>query len=192
MKNENEMKIVVAEAAMQAFNEKGVKFRMDDIAAMLKMSKKTLYKLYDSKEKLVMKAVDLGFGAVMECKQAIIDDPDMDVLEKIRKVIIAMPESYRSLDWRRLYEFKDAFPEAFGRIQFYLQNGWDGTISLIKEGIEAGKIKPINIPVFRSMLESAFEGFIRNSRLIDENISYEEALKSMIDIAMDGIVIKGN
>ncbi|MBR0085761.1 MAG: TetR/AcrR family transcriptional regulator [Lachnospiraceae bacterium] len=190
MKNENEMKIIVAEAAMKAFNEKGVKFRMDDIAAMLKMSKKTLYKLYDSKEKLVMKAIDLGFGAVMECKQKIIDDPNMDIVDKIRTVIIAMPDRYKSLDWRRLYEFRDAFPEAISHIQFYLQNGWDGTIGLIKEGIAQGRIRPINIPVFRSMLESAFEGFIRNSRLIDENISYEEALKCMIDIAMDGIRTK--
>lgn len=188
MKDENDLKIKVAEAAMKAFNEKGVKFRMDDVAAMLQMSKKTLYKLYDSKEKLVLKAVDLGFGAVMESKQAIIDDPDIGMVEKIKRVIIAMPDRYQTVDWRRLYEFRDSFPEAYARIQYYLQNNWEGTIDLVKKGIEAGLVRNINITVFRCMLESAFQSFIGNTALMDAGVSYEDALNSMIDIVMTGIV----
>ena len=188
MKDENDLKIRVAEAAMKAFNEKGVKFRMDDVAAMLQMSKKTLYKLYDSKEKLVLKAVDLGFGAVMESKQAIIDDPDIGMVEKIKRVIIAMPDRYQTVDWRRLYEFRDSFPEAYARIQYYLQNNWEGTIDLVKKGIEAGFVRNINITVFRCMLESAFQSFIGNTALMDAGVSYEDALNSMIDIVMTGIV----
>ncbi|MBO7632922.1 MAG: TetR/AcrR family transcriptional regulator [Lachnospiraceae bacterium] len=188
MKDEKELKIKVAEAAKKAFNEKGVKFRMDDVANMLQMSKKTLYKLYDSKEKLILKAVDLGFGAVMENKQAIIDDPDLDMVEKIRRVIIAIPDRYQTMDWRRLYEFRDSFPEAYARIQFYLQNNWEGTIDLVKKGIEQGLIRDINITVFRCMLESAFQSFIGNTALIDAGVSYDDALNTMIDIVMTGIV----
>ncbi|MBQ3913705.1 MAG: TetR/AcrR family transcriptional regulator [Lachnospiraceae bacterium] len=188
MKDEKELKIKVAEAAMKAFNEKGVKFRMDDVANMLQMSKKTLYKLYDSKEKLILKAVDLGFGAVMENKQAIIDDPDLGMVEKIKRVIIAIPDRYQAMDWRRLYEFRDSFPEAYERIQFYLQNNWEGTIDLVKKGIEQGLIRDINITVFRCMLESAFQSFIGNTALIDAGVSYDDALNTMIDIAMTGIV----
>ena len=188
MKDEKELKIKVAEAAMKAFNEKGVKFRMDDVANMLQMSKKTLYKLYDSKEKLILKAVDLGFGAVMENKQAIIDDPDLDMVEKIRRVIIAIPDRYQTMDWRRLYEFRDSFPEAYARIQFYLQNNWEGTIDLVKKGIEQGLIRDINITVFRCILESAFQSFIGNTALIDAGVSYDDALNTMIDIVMTGIV----
>ena len=188
MKDEKELKIKVAEAAMKAFNEKGVKFRMDDVANMLQMSKKTLYKLYDSKEKLILKAVDLGFGAVMENKQAIIDDPDMGMVEKIKRVIIAIPDRYQAMDWRRLYEFRASFPEAYERIQFYLQNNWEGTIDLVKKGIEQGLIRDINITVFRCMLESAFQSFIGNTALIDAGVSYDDALNTMIDIVMTGIV----
>ena len=158
------------------------------MANMLQMSKKTLYKLYDSKEKLILKAVDLGFGAVMENKQAIIDDPDLDMVEKIRRVIIAIPDRYQTMDWRRLYEFRDSFPEAYARIQFYLQNNWEGTIDLVKKGIEQGLIRDINITVFRCMLESAFQSFIGNTALIDAGVSYDDALNTMIDIVMTGIV----
>ncbi len=188
MKDEKMLKQKVAEAAIVAFNDKGVKFRMDDLAAMLGMSKKTLYKLYDSKEELVMTAVELGFGSVMESKEAIINDPGLDIASKIRKVIIEIPEKYRGIDWRRLYEFKDAFPEAYARVCYYLDNGWEGTLGLVSEGIRQGKIRNINLSVFRSMLENAFMGFISNSDLLDSGISYQDALEGMIDIVMNGIV----
>ena len=40
------------------------------------------------------------------------------------------------------------------------------------------------------MLENAFKSFISNSTLVDAGISYRDALESMMDIVMDGIIEK--
>ena len=40
------------ESVINQFNQKGMKFTMDDIAKQLSISKKTIYKVFDDKEKL--------------------------------------------------------------------------------------------------------------------------------------------
>ncbi len=187
MNDEKEIKGRIVDAAIKAFNEKGAKFRMDDVAALLSMSKKTLYKFFDSKDELILSAVDMGFTAVKESERKIIEDPDIDLAEKIKKVIIVIPDRYKAMDWRRLYEFKDSYPEAYGRIQYYLATGWEGTLGLLEEGIRLGIIKNVNLYVLQSMIESSFEGFIKNANLLEKGISYEEALEEMADIIMNGI-----
>ena len=40
------LELQILDAAIEAFNEKGVKFTMDDIAKALGISKKTIYTVY--------------------------------------------------------------------------------------------------------------------------------------------------
>ncbi len=48
----------ILEAATHAFHTKGIKaVRMDDIANMLSVSKRTIYEIYDNKEQLLMETV---------------------------------------------------------------------------------------------------------------------------------------
>ena len=42
-----EVREAVLEAAIKAFNQKGLKFTMDDIAKELSMSKKTIYTIFN-------------------------------------------------------------------------------------------------------------------------------------------------
>ena len=53
---ENKEKIL--EATMKVFNRKGLKFTMDDIAAELSMSKKTIYRVFRDKETMFYQMVD--------------------------------------------------------------------------------------------------------------------------------------
>ena len=46
------------------------------------------------------------------------------------------------------------------------------------------KIRPIQIPVLKAMVESTIHGFFSNSILVENGIDYEEALKEMIQIIL--------
>ena len=52
---ENKEKIL--EATIKVFNKKGMKFTMDDIAAELSMSKKTIYTVFRDKESMFLQMV---------------------------------------------------------------------------------------------------------------------------------------
>lgn len=54
----NELKFRIIRTAMPLFKQKGIKaVRMDDIANILSISKRTLYEIYNNKEDLLLEGV---------------------------------------------------------------------------------------------------------------------------------------
>ena len=61
-----ELRETILEGTIQAFNKKGLKFTMDDIAALLGISKKTIYTVFRDKESLFLAMVDYLFDSIKE------------------------------------------------------------------------------------------------------------------------------
>lgn len=59
-----ELRETILEGTIQAFNKKGLKFTMDDIASLLGMSKKTIYTVFQDKNTLVSEMVDYCFDSI--------------------------------------------------------------------------------------------------------------------------------
>lgn len=53
-----ETRQTILEGTIRAFNRKGLKFTMDDVAKELSMSKKTIYTVFRDKESLFFAMVD--------------------------------------------------------------------------------------------------------------------------------------
>ena len=174
---------------MQAFNSKGLKFTMDDIARILGMSKKTIYQVFSDKEALFLAMVDYLFDSIKESEREVVQDDSLTTLEKIRKILGVMPESYKDIDFRQMYLLKDKFPEIYHQVEIRLETGWETTIALLEQGIEEGVIRPVAIPILKMMMEASLEQFFQRDILIINRISYGDALKEVVDILVDGIVV---
>ena len=183
-------KIKILEGAIKAFNEKGLKFTMDDLAKVLGMSKKTIYKIYDDKEDMFLAMVDYCFDKIKESEQAIINDKNMTTIEKINKILGVLPESYMEIDFRQLFSLKEKYPATYKHVEERLENGWEGTIALINQGIKEGAVRPINIQLFKVMLEATIEQFFQRDILIANGIAYTEALDEVVGILVNGITSK--
>ena len=107
----------ILQATIQAFNQKGLKFTMDDIASILAMSKKTIYTIFKDKNTLFMEMVDYLFDTIKESESEIIEDNTLSTIEKIRRILGVMPESYKDIDLRQLYMLKDKFPEIYRHVE---------------------------------------------------------------------------
>ena len=70
----------VMEATISEFNEKGIKFTMDDLAKRLGMSKKTIYALFNDKETLFIETVHYCFDMIKLSEMQIIEDESLDTL----------------------------------------------------------------------------------------------------------------
>ena len=64
-----QQKEVILEGTIKAFNEKGLKFTMDDVAKILGMSKKTIYTVFRDKESMFLAMVDYMFDSIKESEQ---------------------------------------------------------------------------------------------------------------------------
>ena len=184
-----DLKEEILKATLQVFNEKGLKFTMDDIAERLKISKKTLYKVFDDKEALFLTMVDYMFDTIKESEQEVVADETLSTVDKIHKILGVLPEGYKDVDLRQLYLLKDKYPKIYKQVELRLETGWETTIELIEQGIAEGCIQPIRIPILKMMLEAAVEQFFQRDILIQNKISYQDALSEVVDILMEGIKV---
>ena len=106
-----ELKENIMQGTLQAFNQKGLKFTMDDIAKILGISKKTIYQVFRDKEALFLETVDYLFDRIKDSEQKIVENPQMDTLQKIHTILGVMPECYQDVDFRQLYQLKEKYPE---------------------------------------------------------------------------------
>lgn len=182
-----ELREVILEGTLQAFNQKGLKFTMDDIAGQLGISKKTIYTVFHDKEELFLAMVDYLFASIKESEQQVVEDSSLNTQEKIRAILGVLPEGYRDVDFRQLYLLKDKYPRIYKEVEHHLESGWETTIALLEQGMEEGVIRPIKIPILKMMLEASLEQFFQRDVLIQNGISYTDALDEVVTILVDGI-----
>lgn len=182
-----DLKTKIIEATIKEFNEKGLKFTMDDLSKHLGMSKKTLYHEFESKEVLFLEVIERFFNQVKKGEREIFEDTSLETVEKIKKMIIILPESCKNIDFRKLYELEEKYPKMYNKIVSKIDEDWTDTIKLLNQAIEEGKIRPINLIVLKTIICSSIEAFIKKDILIKEKIGYAEALEEMINMIIEGI-----
>ena len=179
----------IIEATIEEFNEKGIKFAMDDVAKRLAISKKTIYKFFNDKETLFLNIIDYCFDTIEDSKNEIIQNPELSMINKIDQVLTVIPDYYRHINWQQVYMTKDKYPKLYGQIEKRLEKDKELTLALLEEGIKQGIVKPIALPVLKIIVEASIEQFLKGKYLAENNISYEEALKHLGIILMEGICI---
>lgn len=182
-----ELKERILEAVIVVFNEKGIKFTMDDVAKQLEISKKTIYTVFQNKEALLYEMVDYAFDSIKESERAIMEDSSLSLIEKIRRILVVLPAGYREVDFSQLYLLKEKYPKIYKKLEYRLETGWESTIALLEQGIKEGVIRPIRIPIFKMMFEATLEQFFQRDILVMNHISYTEALDEVLGILVDGI-----
>lgn len=182
-----ELKEEILEGTIKVFNKKGIKFTMDDLARELGMSKKTIYTVFKDKNELFLAMVDYLFDAIKEEEKRIYNDDSMSTIEKIRNILCVLPEGYKEVDFRQLYLLKDKYPKIYRQVENRLESGWETTISLIQRGIDEGSVRNVKIPIVKMMLEASLEQFFQRDILVQNKLSYLEALDEVVDILMSGI-----
>ena len=181
-----ELRESILEGTLKAFNQKGLKFTMDDLAGILGMSKKTIYTVFRDKESLFLAMVDYLFDSIKESERQVLENEKLSTLEKIRAVLGVLPESYREVDFRQLYLLN-----IYKHVEERLETGWETTISLLEQGMKEGVIRPVKIPIVKMMLEAALEQFFQRDILISNGISYQDGLDEVVTILVQGIVAEG-
>ena len=184
---QEDLSAVVRAQAMQLFRQQGLRFTMQQVAAQLHISKKTIYTLYPSKEALLLAMVDHAFAEIHHCKQQILES-DGTLQEKLRAVIIAMPEEYAALDLQQMKELDEKYPMVAARVRSQLESGWEPTMTLLEQAMREGVIRPVSLPVLRQMITASIESFLADRSLADSGVRYSAVLEEMISILLEGVL----
>lgn len=163
---------------------------MDDLARSLGMSKKTIYTVFRNKRSIMTNTIDRFFDAALAEEQEILSDPNLTLTEQLKKIIGKVPERYVGHDLTQLYILKNKYPSVYRHWHKCRENYWGRAETLIKKGIEQGVIKPISLPILKSMFQHTVEQFFQSDILVKNKISYGDALNEIADILLDGITVK--
>ncbi|MBQ7275369.1 MAG: TetR/AcrR family transcriptional regulator [Clostridiales bacterium] len=184
------MKIKILRNTITVFNRKGLKLTMDDIAEQMGISKKTIYKYYDSKEEIFDQIVDYVFDDIKAREQEILNEEGLTLEERTRKLLSAFPERFTEVDFSKLGDLKDKYPKIHKKLKKRLESGWEPTIELLEQGKHEGLYRQdANLAIFKTMMDASVARFFETDTLKKNKISYVEALNQVVDILLMGIKV---
>ncbi len=175
---------------LEEFKENGFKFTMDSLAKRIGISKRTLYEQVSSKETLLEVVIDKTFEDIKNQQKEILHDRSMNILEQLEHLLRIVPVYSTYLDFRRVEEMKNYYPRLYQKVQDRLESDWEATTMLISQAMEWGILRKTNVVILKVLLTGIFESLLRGDVLIQNQITYEEAMKECMDIIFQGILMK--
>ncbi len=175
----------IADAVLQLFAEQGSSFSVDDVAQLLKMSKKTIYKEYRSKEELICLVLDAVLESIAHRLENIMADDSSSVVEKLIRVSAAFPDT-EEIDYKQALALKSDFPAAYGRFIEYIESHWELNKRLFLQAVQEGALEPVEFDLFKLMVLG-----ISKEVLDSEGENKEELLESAIRRLFRGLEKRG-
>ena len=177
-------------AAVALFLESGYeKTTTAKIAKAAGMTQSSFFWAFASKEALLLDMVDDAFTRIHARKQRILDGPGT-LAEKLRAVIIALPEEYTALDLQQMDLLDEKYPKVAARVRQQLETGWEPTLTLLEQAMKQGILRRISLPVLQRMISASIEDFLADRALDAQGISYTDALDEMISILLEGWLVR--
>lgn len=179
----------ILNTASEIYFSKGFhKIPVDDIATSLKMSKKTIYKHYPSKDDLIKAVVELFLHTHGRNITAIMSG-DRNAVEKIFTMMSYFGKVILKINEKWFVDIQNHNPELWDRIEefrFKMMN------MNLKKVIDQGKKEEFIIdkstPVILSIFLFSIRAIVNPSFLVTNKLHPGEALKTTIEIIMNGIL----
>ncbi|WP_442602648.1 TetR/AcrR family transcriptional regulator [Paenibacillus sp. KN14-4R] len=184
------MKDRIAKAFIEEIHDKGMKFTMDDLAKRLGISKRTLYEHFSSKVDVLEMIIEQALREADEKTEAIVQDEQLTLMEKIKGVMTVLPNHYEFYDLRILEQMKRYYPEQWVKVNAALVDDWDTLRVLIEQGIREGIIINKNTALIMKLIVDATNSTLDQRFYMKNNISVSEALSSIVDVLLYGLVVK--
>ena len=171
---------------MQTFGIKQI--TIDMIAEKCGISKKTVYKYFNSKHEIVDRIIT---DIIDELGKRFddIDHSDSAPIDKMYDLFASMYQLLGSLSVPILHDIKTGYPEINTRIDDFRTSHKDLVRRTIEGGIESGDFNPeINPDIATEMIMGAAEKVIHPEYIISHNLTVEQTINSFKAFIVSGLV----
>jgi len=187
---EIEIKERILSKAEEIFFQYGyTRVRMDEIAESLGISKKTLYKYFDSKEKMLREIVDRLKVRIKTNCHLICDDQEMDFIQKLKKLMNYIAKQSSKLRGPLPEDLQKNLPDIWNGINEYRkQEAFTKFKDLIEEGVRKGAFrKDIDQQIIVLMYVNAVSELIAPNMLALLPYTGDQVFETIIKIMFEGI-----
>ena len=170
------------------FRDGFYKTTMDEVASELKMSKKTIYKFFPSKEDLVI-AIAKHFMEVVKGRILPALNSDKNAIEKLAELNNILAKVSQKVTSKRMDEIKTYFPSLWNEIDSFRTKMMFANITkVIDQGKEEGLFIDYPTPIIMNTLVSAVRSTVNPEFILNNNFSISEAALYTFKVVIGGIV----
>ncbi|MGJ7911259.1 TetR/AcrR family transcriptional regulator [Neobacillus sp. LXY-1] len=179
----------IIKAFIEEIHDKGMKFTMDDLAIRIGVNKRYIYQHFSSKVEILELIIDQTLHESNAKTEQIMADTSLSLIEKIRGVCTVMPTYFEFYDFKILEQMKRYYPEQWAKVNAALSE-WEALRLLIEEGIQQGELIEINTSLAIKLIIDATNSIFDQRFYMENNITLPEALSSIVDVILFGLVKK--
>lgn len=170
------------------FRDGFYKTTMDEVASELKMSKKTIYKFFPSKDDLVMATAKYFMGK-MKAKIIPALTSDKNAIEKLGELIKILAGASEKMSNKRMDEMKKHFPKIWNEIDsFRAKIMFENITKVIDQGKAEGLFIDYPTPIVMNVLVASVRTIVTPDFILKNNFSIGEAASYAFKVVIGGIV----
>ena len=182
----------VIEHARTQIMKNGIRsFTIETLAAELRISKKTVYKYFASKEEFVESVLMYNFNDLFSKVEKLHKEPD-DLLKHIYKIVQIILNHLSVMNSNSIYEIKIYYPHIWNRIEQFRSDVLKDLTHSFEMAKSQGIIrKEVKIDFLTGVIFNVIQSVFQPEFFIKYPYSIPEMMKSFIDLIMNGMMEEG-
>jgi AcrR family transcriptional regulator len=166
------------------------KTTMDEIAKELRISKKTIYKHFSSKDDLV-RAVFIRIRNDLSNQVETIINGDGDTIVKLYKISGLFSRRVATITNKWLSDLQFYAPDVWREIEdFRVKMMQKNMVMLVEQGKTEGLMSDYPTVIIMGVLISSIQGVVNPEFILNNNISLNRAGEMTLDIVFSGVLTK--
>lgn len=181
----------ILQAAEEHFLAHGFsRITMDDLAAELGMSKKTLYQHFPSKTGLLNAVLDERLAGIGQETARLAEDTTLDFAGRLNAILRYLSRRMAEIQPPFLFDLKRSAPESYRKIEAFRGQTIPRLFGrLLKEGTRLGWVRrDLDPAVVVELVLSAIQRIVTPDMLIRLNVSAQEAFSTILTVILEGIL----
>lgn len=184
----DEQNKIIEHTEEKFFRDGFYKTTMDEIASELRMSKKTIYKFFPSKDDLI-KAIAKFFMHRMKSKIVPALQSDKNAIEKLGDLINILAKASEKISASRMEELKRHYPFIWNEIDNFRTEMMFGNITkVIDQGKKEGLFVDYPTIIIMNVLVASVRSIVNPDFILNNNFSIIEAARYAFRIVISGIL----
>lgn len=161
---------------------------MDELSSRTGISKRTIYRYFNSKDDLVNAVVDEIMAGAQESINAAMASSENPV-EKIKNLVSTVSQNLKLLNPLIMRDLQKYYPHVWDRIEIFRAQRIQSIFEdLLTEGIRQGYFRDIIPEIFVASLLASIRNVANPSFILQNNLTLEKTALCVFDIFLHGIV----
>jgi AcrR family transcriptional regulator len=158
----------------------------DELAAACGISKRTLYRYFNSKDEIIEQVLDKILEEVGGRVEKILTGP-LSPPAKLQAMACTVVEEIRFLEPHIFHDLQHYYPHLWEKIDRFRTERLERLGQVYLEGCQMGYFKEFSVALVINSFIAAARAVISPGFLINHNISLPRALDTMVEIFLHGI-----